>query len=353
MTRGECILKRSAIGLACVVALLGQPVGCGGDDDAAGPAPLDVDNVKVPPKLPGTSGDDDDDGSGSGSAGSGSGTGSGSDPGLGPNADGVCKHVDLVIAVDGSSSMDEEKQAMREIVFPAFAQRLRQLGAGLDDFRVATIDACPMPPTFHTQGNGGQCNFEGGNPWIESSSSALEAEFACVGDLYLGDIQCTTENDDEQPATSAVDAIAATPGFRRDDALLIVIAITDEDEQPTTGDPSMETLYANLAAAAGSDPRRMVFVGVGGREACDEGEGAYGGAEEADDLRALTDLFGAHNRGVFWDLCEGRLEDGLDQAFQVIEAACEGLCDGLDEDCGAPPDRFCLEIPDDPACRVD
>jgi hypothetical protein len=246
--------------------------------------------------------------------------------------------------------MTEELDAMRNTVFPAFAQRLRQLGAGLDDFRVATIDACPAPATFHTRGNGGECNFEGGNPWIESSSSALDAEFACVGDLFIGDQECSGENDEEQPATSSVAVLGQDNGFRRDDALLIVIAITDEDEQPTSGDRSPEEIYANLAAAAGSDPRRMVFLGIGGASEC---QGAYGEAERAGRLRDVVGLFEAHDRGVFWDLCQGRLEDGLDQAFRVIEAACEGLCDGLDEDCGNPPDRFCLEIPDDPACRVD
>ncbi len=335
--------------MLCAAALLGA--GCGGDDDS-GQMPLDVDNPGT--SLPGVVGSSGSNG-GSGNAGSGSGTGPGSgtgiDPGLGANADAVCKRADIVIAVDGSSSMTEELDAMRSIVFPAFAQRIRQLGMGLDDFRVATIDACPTPPTFHTQGNGGECNFQGGNPWIESSSTALDAEFACVGDLWAGDTQCSGENDDEQPATSAVAALAQTPGFRRDDALLIVIGITDEDEQPTNGDRAPEEIYANLAAAAGSDPRRMVFLGIGGSRQCDDG--AYGGAIEASTLRAVTDLFAVHNRGVFWDLCEGHLEDGLDQAFQVIEAACDNLCDGLDEDCGGPPDKFCLEIPDDPACRVD
>jgi len=342
MTRPVRTVLGGAASMMCAAALLG--VGCGGDDDS-GQTPLDVDNPGA--SLPGTVG-----GSGrGGNAGSGSGSGTGTDPGLGANAGAVCKRADIVIAVDGSSSMTEELDAMRSIVFPAFAQRLRQLGMGLDDFRVATLDACPTPPTFHTEGNGGPCNFQGGNPWIDSSSTALDAEFACVGDLYAGDTQCSGNNDDEQPATSAAAALAQNPTFHRDDALLIVIAITDEDEQPTNGDRSPEEIYANLAAATGSDPRRMVFLGIGGARQCDDG--AYGGAERADTLHAVTDLFGVHNRGVFWDLCAGHLEDGLDQAFQVIEAACEGLCDGLDEDCGGPPPVFCLEIPDDPACRVD
>jgi hypothetical protein len=269
----------------------------------------------------------------------------------------VCKHVDLVIAVDGSSSMAEELEAIRNQVFPAFAQRLQTLGAGLDDFRVATLDACPTPANFHTRGNGGECNFSSGQSWIESDSSAIEAEFACVGDIFLGDQECSGDNDDEQPATAVTAALqdGVNAGFQRDDALLIVLAITDEDEQPTGNARDADEIYENLASLVANDPRRMVFVGIGGGSQC---QGVYGEADPARKMQELTGLFERHDRGVFWDLCEGRLEDGLDEAFRVIDKACGELCGGLDYDCGGdgpPPGdpTFCQEFPDDPICRPD
>jgi hypothetical protein len=244
-------------------------------------------------------------------------------PGGGSGDDEVfaaCKRVDIVIAVDNSGSMSEEKAALRDIAFPGFASSLIGVAGGLDDFRVGVIDACNRPANFHTQGLGGACNFHGGSTWIDSSSPALVDEFKCVGDIDSSDMQCSGSNDDEQPASAAADALqpGANDGFLRPDALLVVVAITDEDEQPVP-DASTQAVYDRLVAIKG-DVRKLVFLGIGGASSC---AGAYGDADEATRLRELTDLFIADQRGVFWDLCQGRLDEGLTQALAVIESACE------------------------------
>ena len=267
--------------------------------------------------------DDDRDGSGDGAdGGNGNGSGNGTDGKLDPES---CRFVDVVIAVDGSGSMKEELGAMRDVVFPAFAQQLGDIADGLDDFRVATLDSCLSPANFHTRGVGGECNFEGGNAWINNSSSAMNQEFACVGDIYLADGNCTGNDDDEQPATAVVTALSdpwgsnENAGFLREEALLVVIAITDEDEQSTTY-TNTQQIYDELIALKGGDAEKIVFLGVGGSQQC---KGAYGEASPATVLMQLTDMFKATNRGVWWDLCQGSLEDGLGEAFDIIEMACE------------------------------
>ncbi len=235
-----------------------------------------------------------------------------------------CSLVDLVIAVDGSSSMTEELEAMRKTIFPAFAERLPRVGKGLRNFRVATMDACPTPASYHTRGAGGECNFSSGKVWIDSTSPDLKGEFTCVGDLFQGDTKCTGENDDEQPASAAAASLeppflgGVNQGFSRPDALLVVLAITDEDEQPTGSASSAEQVYTRLVAAKG-DVKRMVFIGVGGGSNC---MGAYGAANEAAKLKSTTDKFIAQERGVWHDLCAGAIEDSLDKAFEVINKAC-------------------------------
>ncbi len=240
----------------------------------------------------------------------------------------ACKKVDLVISVDNSSSMKEEKQAMSNTVFPAFAQALRKVGGGLESFRVGVTDACPLPANFHTRGVANVCNFQGGKTWMESSSTALEDEFRCVGDIDSRDSTCTGSNDDEQPASTAAKALeppmsttGPNAGFSRDDAVLVVMAITDEDEQPTPAQPPQQ-VFQRLIAVKGGSAKRMVFLGIGGAKSC---SGVYGSAKEAVQLKALTDLFIAQGRGVFTDLCAGKLEDGLTQAVQVVQTACEQL----------------------------
>jgi hypothetical protein len=241
----------------------------------------------------------------------------------------VCKHIDMIIAVDGSTSMTEELRAIRDEVFPAFADRLLTISGGIEDFRVGTLDACPNPANYHTRGNSGECNFEGGNPWIDSASSDMRDEFQCVGDIYQNDATgCTHDNDDEQPASAAAKSLerefatGANAGFSRANSLLVVVAITDEDEQPTSSARSPRAVYDRIVAAKGGDPQRVVFLGIGGGSYCN---GVYGSAEEAREMKAITDLFKANGHGVFWDLCEGKLEDGLEEAYKVIEAACNDL----------------------------
>ncbi len=267
--------------------------------------------------------DDEDKRKASGGTGDENGNGDGNGGG---NTDAnSCRFVDVVIAVDGSISMDMELEAMRTTVFPAFAAQLGSIADGLDDFRIATLDGCPNPANFHTRGVNGECGFQGGNAWINSNSPSMNAEFACVGDIFLQDVQCSGNNDDEQPSSAIITALESpwsdneNAGFLRPDALLVVIAITDEDEQSTVAD-SARTLYQRLVDLKGGDPEKIVFLGIGGNQQC---TGAYGDADQARTLHQLTDLFIAENRGVWWDLCQGRLEDGLQDAFDIIQVACE------------------------------
>jgi hypothetical protein len=273
-------------------------------------------------------GDDSGGGGGDGDGGAGNGDGGGdnefNDGGLPASA---CKKIDLVFSVDPSGSMTDELDAMRTDVFPAFATALIDVGGGLDDYRVGVIDACPDPANYHTRGEAtNDCNFQSGEVWMESSSTALVDEFTCVGDIYKT-FNCSGDNDDEQPASAALAALEPpystnqNAGFLRNDALLVVIAITDEDETPTGSAQTSQQLYDRLVAVKG-DVRRMVFLGIGGGLPSGCSNGAYGQADPANLLNDLTNKFIAQNRGIWWDLCVGNLEDGLGEAIAVIESAC-------------------------------
>ena len=248
-------------------------------------------------------------------------------PGTGHGADDPgCRHIDVVLSVDDSSSMQEEMSALSNDVFPAFARRLLEISdARVDDFRVAVQDACPTPATYHTRGEGGDCGFASGKPWMVSGEANLEDKFRCVGAIDSSDYACTGNNDDEQPASAAAASFedpartGGNAGFLRSNALLVVVSITDEDEQPTP-DADAASVAARLAAAKGGDMSKMVFLGIAGGRSC---EGTYGHADDAVKMKAIAGEFAARGRGVFWDLCDGRLEDGLGAALQVIENACD------------------------------
>jgi hypothetical protein len=277
----------------------------------------------------------------SGDSGDSSDTGDSGDSGDNGGGGGeACKHLDIVVAVDSSGSMSEEMEAMADEVFggeDGFARALLDISGGIEDYRVATIDACPNPAVMHTRGAGGECNFASSERWIvgtpDSDAGEVTAEFECVGDIWTGGQMCDDgdADEDEQPALAALRALnppyigGENAGFLRNNALLVVIAITDEDEELFgTGDfpTDVEGLYDEYVALKGG-VNNMVFLGIGGGppDGCEPG--TYGKALYAEQLHSLTNLFVAENRGVWWDLCDGRLGDGLAAAIEVIEDACD------------------------------
>ncbi len=239
-----------------------------------------------------------------------------------------CKKVDVIISVDNSSSMTEEVAAFQGPVFESFPQALLSVGAGLENFHLAVIDACNNLPFFHDHGQGGFCNYTTGRNFMVSTSSTMPVEYRCVTSLTQSGYQrmedrCSGENDDEQPGNTAADAVSLpardqqNADFLRDDALLFVIAITDEDEQPVPRASAQEIVDKFVAAK--QDIKNVVFLGIGGASDCD---GLYGSADDARFLQELTGVFAAANRGLFWDLCGGSLADGVLTALELVDSAC-------------------------------
>lgn len=253
--------------------------------------------------------------------------GPGGSSSTGGPADAGCKRVDVVLSIDNSSSMQEEIAALAGPVFDSFPQALLDVGNGLDDFQLAVIDACNNPPYLHDTGAGGACNYSTGANYMSSASPTLLDEYHCVTELtqtgYMGmPDQCSGDNDDEQPANTAADAVsppaaAENAGFVRADAVLFVVAITDEDEQPVP-DQSAQEIMDKLVAAKGTVDN-VVFLGIGGGSGC---EGPYGSADDAVRLREVATLFQAADRGLFWDLCQGDLEMAFQAALAVVDSAC-------------------------------
>ena len=246
-----------------------------------------------------------------------------------------CQRVDVVLAVDNSSSMGEEIEALQGPVLDALPQALLSVNGGIEDFQLAVIDACPKPAYFHDQGAAGACDFSTGRNYMSSTSPDLVAEFACVSNFAVDGFgaapdECLDEgdfkDDDEQAAWTSAQAIGpaalmgANEGFLRDDALLFVVAITDEDESLVDVD-SADMIYESIVAAKGGDVSRVVFLGVAGASDCD---GAYGSAELADTMGSVVASFGLQNRGYFWDICQGELEQAFLSAIeQLVDPACE------------------------------
>lgn len=245
-----------------------------------------------------------------------------------------CKKIDVILSVDNSSSMSEELEALQGPVFDSFPQTLLAVNGGLEDFHLAVIDACPKPAYFHDTGTGGACNFSTGTNYMVSSSPDLAEEFACVSTVsptgYMGQPDLCVDDgalddDDEQPGLTAATAVTGealmgpNAGFLRDDALLFIVTITDEDEKLADVGSTQE-IYDQIVSAKGGDVNKVVYLGIAGGSYC---IGPYGTASDAIQAEALATLFSAAGRGMFWDLCMGDLETAFQTAIQSqVDSAC-------------------------------
>lgn len=241
-----------------------------------------------------------------------------------------CRKVDVIISIDASSSMFEELDALQGPVFDSFPNTLLDIANGLDDFHLGVIDACNNPAFLHDTGVGGFCDFSTGKNFMESTSPDLIDEYHCVTDLdeFLGGYMgmpdfCSGNNDNEQPANTAADVVSPpavdeeNDDFLRDDAVLFIVAITDEDEQPVPVQSAQQ--IADKIIDAKGTINNVVFLGIAGMTNC---TGPYGSASAGVFMQEVADIFVQEERGLFWDLCAGDLEGAFQAALPVVDSAC-------------------------------
>ncbi|MCY0993482.1 hypothetical protein OV203_40465 [Nannocystis sp. ILAH1] len=264
-----------------------------------------------------------------------------------PDIVAACTKVDVLLVVDASATMADALASLPATFAEIQATLALEVGEGIDDFHVAVINACPKPPHFHNYGAGDtDCQFPGGRNWLASDDPTIAQNFACVvqlpfqdealegkggdngGYASIPDTCSDADDEDEQPAWTAAKAldpgVAVNAGFSRADSVLLVVAITDEDESLVGPDDAAE-IHDAIVAAKG-DAERVVFLGIGGDEGgCDN---AYGGGEVKDSevLREVAGTFGA--RGMYRSMCKKRGADPIGDAFAealttVVDAACE------------------------------
>jgi hypothetical protein len=281
----------------------------------------------------------DDDGMGSGS-GSGSGSGEGT-----PRQ---CDKMDIVFVVDNSGSMQEEQSNLGSN-FPMFASLLAgyQVNGGPLDFRVAVtttgrtidyqIDLGGGFGTFpqHEDGQNGafQNNCNSTKRWIDSTDPNAGQTLACRANVG------TTGPSIEMPMLMSKWSLAervadnTNAGFIREDALLAVVMLTDEEDASTTDNNF--TMDASGTTPTNWNPQDEVnFLDTlkGNRtrwaSAVIAGDGdcssSFGNAANAQRLKDFVNLANGQGstQAVFSSICEGNLTNGLKAALDTFQAAC-------------------------------
>ena len=230
----------------------------------------------------GTDGGGSTDGSGSDSDGGGPKFDVGGGDDLGGNVtdgnnDG-CAKVDLLFVVDNSGSMSEEQSKLL-MNFPTFASQIQTQLADVDSYQVmvtstdsydtASSDSsinnddpsCQVIGASITKSDAGACT-----PYVEghrymTNMDNLGAKFSCAADLG------TNGSGEEKVGDALVGAVSAVQngaggcqdGFLRDDALLVIVILTDEDDAEHSAGGAQAWFDAVVASKQGQSDNVVVL----------------------------------------------------------------------------------------------
>lgn len=266
--------------------------------------------------------------------------GSSTSPGDGPQ--GGCQKIDVLFVIDNSGSMGQE-QANLIANFPSFITVLNQSGL---DYRVAVTTTsreyaytmAGLPINTGSGEDGAMLQPAGCNMtkrWIDRSDPDPVTTFSCVANIGTGG------NNDEMPLGAMRDAFedrmqdGTNVGFRRADALLGVVFLTDEEdcsyEQSVSlgfgeslCDDQMEPVanyVAFLDLKTGHRSRWAAAAIAGpGPGTCSS---TFGTAEEATRLKEFVSLAGA--QAHMSSICDGDLSASLEQTLALFASACGGI----------------------------
>jgi hypothetical protein len=280
---------------------------------------------------------DDNDPGGGGDEG-GSGGGEGGEPNQG------CSKMDLLFVIDNSGSMMQE-QTNLIANFPKFITVLEQSGL---DYRVAvtttarnyTFNIMTTAGTFPVDlvGESGEMLKKGTmtKRWIDRGDPDVSGTFSTLANVG------TDGSGTEMPLGAIRDAFedrmqdGTNMGFRRSDALLGIVILTDEndcsyEQSVTFTDAGSEMCVAMMEPPASyktfldqytGNPTRWAtaIIAGAGPGACSS---SFGGAQEATRLIEFRNVIGTN--AILSSICDGDLSIGLMQATMLFESACGGI----------------------------
>lgn len=262
--------------------------------------------------------------------------------GIGPTSG--CRAIDVLFALDSSGSMIEERAALAATnAFSQILVTLEGLNGGGIDYRVGLT-------TANDHGWMVPLGWLEPDPWFDSTVTELEtmslAFNGAAGQINnLGDPPTGCEH----ALTSAVNLLVSdTSGFVRDDALLVLVLVTDVDDfgaydqidgnscglgcaQAPSDLNALQTLLVDTVKAGQEDGVAVVTIAgdptvKDGLNFCNQpGSCGCGGLDcavfHATRLYQFADMLG--DQGIAADLCGANVP-------QVVEAA---LTDNIDQIC--------------------
>jgi hypothetical protein len=251
----------------------------------------------------------------------------------GAEADG-CSKADFLFVVDSSLSMRDRQITLAQS-FPGFI-RVAEKTLGSSDIHIMVVDTDGRAPSellrrdavvddalcekmrgagIRSSEQGDSCNFAGGQRFIVEGQPELEQTFACAAQVG------TDGSDFEHPIDAMLDALSPTlndpggcnAGFLRDDAILFVTLISDEDDRRSDGDPA--DWQTELLARKGNNSDALVLLGI--LADGNLSDGLCRGNDGAPRLQGL-----ANSLGLVGSVCADDYSDFFQQALGWLAARC-------------------------------
>ena len=272
----------------------------------------------------------------------------------GDGGDGLgCQKVDFLFVIDNSGSMLEEQDNLAAS-FPSFINSISSTLDEAQDYHVMVVDVdewvwagcdvlclfpIPIPACVGYECNVTQpmecedvlgagvtfprglnasnqdCNFVGGARYMTDAEPNLAGAFQCAARVGTD-----SQNDPERPMDAMMAAVssqgpaaACNAGFLRDDAILVVTFITDEDDDAGDGSSGdVNGWHQALVDAKGGNEDAIVVLGLFGEGGC---------AESSPRLSSFVDSWG--DKGFFGSICAPDYDDFFQAAVDIIDTTCD------------------------------
>jgi hypothetical protein len=269
--------------------------------------------------------------------------------------DDSCKQVDLLFVIDNSGSMADEQLNLAASV-PSFIAAMQQelaetegynIGVITTDLYIYDISCAPLSIGTLVTMTGGdfssnqQCDPYSSGLRFMTENDNLDNKFNCAARVGV------SGNGDEHPMEAMLTALqpplsevgGCNEGFLRDDALLVVVFITDEEDDhetmetacdttPEPGSPGEPaTWFDELVAIKGGEEDHVVVVSLVGPDAaagsmCPELDKCNGGIEGAEVATRILEFTRMFTYGFIGPVCQD-FGPIFQESIAVIKTACD------------------------------
>lgn len=292
--------------------------------------------------------------------GTGDGTGDGDGDGSGGGVAERCSQIDFLFVVDDSGSMKEEQDNLAAN-FPGFISVINDYvtdsGDPLD-YRIAVTTSgrdldyaidepevcipglgCVDPPPLPSSENGDNGAFKQkcdmSRRWIERTDADVSGTFSCAAKVGTGGPSIEMPLYTTELALTERVSDGTNAGFLREDALLALVILSDEDDcSRTDNDFSIETdschpewpenvpidHFTTFLDTVKGERGRWATAVIAGPQNCSSD---FGDAINARRLQQFVTDTGTN--AVFSSICQGDLSGALADALETFDAACEAF----------------------------